>query len=81
MLQNGFGDDFAADIRALHERRINTEDDALAKSRRSNRAIRWVDEVLDGVLRDPEPLRVTRSDRLDRVLDTPAVGQPGLLLC
>ncbi len=66
-----FGDDFAADIRALHAR-ANTED-ALA-SREIESRYRWVDEVLDGVLRDPEPLRVTRSDRLDRFLTHPLWG-------
>lgn len=66
-----FSDDFAADLHALRAQ-VNAGD-AL-----SNREIelryRWVDEVLDGVLRDPEPLRVTRSDRLDRVLTHPLWG-------
>ena len=66
-----FGDDFAADIRALHVR-INTED-ALA-NRETELRYRWIDEVLDSVLRDPEPLRVTRSDRLDRILTHPLWG-------
>lgn len=28
----------------------------------------WVEQVLDGVLRDPEPMRVTQSDKIDRVV-------------
>ena len=66
-----FGDGFAADLQALRAR-INAED-ALA-SREVESRYRWVDEVLDGALRDPEPLRVTRSDRLDRFLTHPLGG-------
>lgn len=65
-----FGDGFASDIRALHTR---VEGDALA-SRESESRYRWIDEVLAGALRDPEPLRKTRSDRLDRVLTHPLGG-------
>jgi ferrous iron transport protein B len=28
----------------------------------------WVNRVLDGALRDPEPMRVTQSDKIDRVV-------------
>jgi ferrous iron transport protein B len=28
----------------------------------------WVDRILDGTLRDPEPMRVTQSDKIDRVV-------------
>jgi ferrous iron transport protein B len=28
----------------------------------------WVDRVLEGALRDPEPMRVTQSDKIDRVV-------------
>ena len=66
-----FGDGFAADLQALRAR-VDTEG-ALA-SREVESRYRWVDEVLDGVLRDPEPLRVTRSDRLDRFLTHPLGG-------
>ena len=66
-----FGDDFAADLHALRAQ-INA-DDALANSEIESR-YRWIDEVLDEVLRDPEPLRVTRSDRLDRILTHPLWG-------
>ena len=65
-----FGDGFASDIRALHAR---VEGEVLA-SRESESRYRWIDEVLDGALRDPEPLRKTRSDRLDRVLTHPLGG-------
>lgn len=67
---NRFGDGFASDIRALHAR---VEGEALA-SREIESRYRWIDEVLDGALRDPEPLRKTRSDRLDRVLTHPLGG-------
>ena len=66
-----FGDGFAADLQALRAR-VDAEG-ALA-SREVESRYRWVDEVLDGVLRDPEPLRVTRSDRLDRFLTHPLGG-------
>lgn len=66
-----FGDDFAADLHALRAQ-VNASD-ALANQEIELR-YRWVDEALDGVLRDPEPLRVTRSDRLDRVLTHPLWG-------
>lgn len=65
------GDDFVADIRALHAR-VNTEE--VLASREVESRYRWVDEVLDGILRDPEPFRVTRSDRLDRILTHPLWG-------
>ena len=65
-----FGDGFASDIRALHAR---VEGEVLA-NRESESRYRWIDEVLDGALRDPEPLRKTRSDRLDRVLTHPLGG-------
>ena len=65
-----FGDGFAADIRAL---RARVEGEGLS-SRESESRYRWIDEVLDGALRDPEPLRKTRSDRLDRVLTHPIGG-------
>ena len=66
-----FGDGFAADLQALRAR--GDAEGALA-SREVESRYRWVDEVLDGVLRDPEPLRVTRSDRLDRFLTHPLGG-------
>ena len=66
-----FGDDFAADLHALRTQ-VNV-DDALA-NREIELRYRWIDEVLDDVLRDPEPLRVTRSDRLDRILTHPLWG-------
>ncbi|MYB58633.1 MAG: ferrous iron transport protein B [Gemmatimonadetes bacterium] len=66
-----FGDDFAADLHALRAQ-INA-DDALA-NREIEWRYRWIDEVLDDVLRDPEPLRVTRSDQLDRILIHPLWG-------
>ncbi len=66
-----FGDDFAADLHALRAQ-VNV-DDALA-NREIELRYRWIDEVLDDVLRDPEPLRVTRSDRLDRFLTHPIWG-------
>ncbi len=66
-----FGDDFAADLHALRVQ-VNA-DDALA-NREIELRYRWIDEILEGVLRDPEPLRVTRSDRLDRVLTHPLWG-------
>ncbi len=66
-----FGDDFAADLHALRAQ-INA-DDALA-NREIEWRYRWIDEVLDDVLRDPEPLRVTRSDQLDRILTHPLWG-------
>ena len=66
-----FGDDFAEDLHALRAQ-VNA-DDALANSEIESR-YRWIDEVLDEVLRDPEPLRVTRSDRLDRILTHPLWG-------
>ena len=66
-----FGDDFAADLYTLRAQ-INA-DDALA-NREIELRYRWIDEVLDDVLRDPEPLRVTRSDRLDRILTHPLWG-------
>lgn len=28
----------------------------------------WVDRVIDGALRDPEPMRVTQSDKIDRIV-------------
>ncbi len=66
-----FGDDFAADLHASRAK-VNVGD-ALANQEIELR-YGWVDEALDGVLRDPEPLRVTRSDRLDRVLTHPLWG-------
>ena len=69
-----FGDDFAADLHALRAQ-INA-DDALA-NREIEWRYRWIDEVLDDVLRDPEPLRVTRSDQLDRILTHPLWGSLG----
>ena len=66
-----FGGDFAADLHALRVQ-VNA-DDALA-NREIELRYRWIDEILEGVLRDPEPLRVTRSDRLDRVLTHPLWG-------
>ena len=66
-----FGDDFAADLHALRAQ-VNV-DDALA-NREIELRYRWIDEALDDVLRDPEPLRVTRSDRLDRFLTHPIWG-------
>lgn len=66
-----FGDDFAADLHALRAQ-VNA-DDALA-NREIELRYRWIDEALDDVLRDPEPLRVTRSDRLDRFLTHPLWG-------
>ena len=66
-----FGDDFAEDLHALRAQ-VNA-DDALANREIESR-YRWIDEVLDEVLRDPEPLRVTRSDRLDRILTHPLWG-------
>ena len=66
-----FGDDFAGDLHALRAH-VNAGD-ALA-NRETELRYRWIDEVLDDVLRDPEPLRVTRSDRLDRILTHPLWG-------
>lgn len=66
-----FGDDFAADLHALRAQ-VNV-DDALA-NREIELRYRWIDGALDDVLRDPEPLRVTRSDRLDRFLTHPLWG-------
>ncbi len=66
-----FGDDFVGDLHALRAQ-VNA-DDALA-NREIELRYRWIDEVLDDVLRDPEPLRVTRSDRLDRFLTHPLWG-------
>lgn len=66
-----FGDDFAEDLHALRAH-VNAGD-ALA-NRETELRYRWIDEVLDDVLRDPEPLRVTRSDRLDRILTHPLWG-------
>ncbi len=66
-----FGNDFAADLQALRAR-INA-DGALASREIESRYL-WVDEMLKGVLRDPEPLRATRSDRLDRILTHPLWG-------
>ena len=66
-----FGDDFVGDLHALRAQ-VNA-DDALA-NREIELRYRWIDAVLDSVLRDPEPLRVTRSDRLDRILTHPLWG-------
>ncbi|MYD62603.1 MAG: ferrous iron transport protein B [Gemmatimonadetes bacterium] len=66
-----FGDDFAADLHVLRAQ-VNV-DDALA-NREIELRYRWIDGALDDVLRDPEPLRVTRSDRLDRFLTHPLWG-------
>ena len=66
-----FGDDFTADLHVLRAQ-VNV-DDALA-NREIELRYRWIDEALDHVLRDPEPLRVTRSDRLDRFLTHPIWG-------
>ena len=66
-----FGDDFSADLHVLRAQ-VNV-DDALA-NREIELRYRWIDGALDDVLRDPEPLRVTRSDRLDRFLTHPLWG-------
>ena len=66
-----FGDDFTADLHVLRAQ-VNV-DDALA-NREIELRYRWIDDALDHVLRDPEPLRVTRSDRLDRFLTHPIWG-------
>ncbi len=66
-----FGDGFAADIRAL---RVRVKARGTLASWESESRYQWIDEVLDGALRDPEPLRKTRSDRLDRVLTHPLGG-------
>ena len=66
-----FGDGFAADLHAL---RAQVKADDALMNREIELRYRWIDEVLDDVLRDPEPLRVTRSDRLDRILTHPLWG-------
>lgn len=66
-----FGDKFAEDLHALRAQ-VNA-DDALA-NREIELRYRRIGEILDDVLRDPEPLRVTRSDRLDRFLTHPLWG-------
>ena len=66
-----FGGEFAADLHALRAQ-VNADD--VLVNREIELRYRWIDEVLDDVLRDPEPLRVTRSDRLDRFLTHPLWG-------
>ena len=66
-----FGSPFHADLDALQAK---LSGDGNLGHFETERRYAWVDRVIDGVLNDPEPLRVTRSDRLDRVLTHPVWG-------